>query len=151
MTTLNFIVNLEKMAGKARPRFTQARGYVRTYTPAETKNTEQKIAVVCKSAMTVSRIEPMTGAVRMEIEAGYPIPQSTSKKKRQQMLDCEIMPTVKPDADNVSKLVADALNGVLYKDDAQIVQLSFEKRYTDTKPYLRITVSDELAGQTYFF
>lgn len=144
MTTLNFVVNLEKMVGKGRPRFVRQGGFVRTYTPPETKNAERKIASVCKSAMDVCSVGVFKGSVKLDVEAGYPIPKSTSKRLKQQMLDDEVRPTVKPDADNVLKLVADALNGVMYKDDNQIVMMSFEKRYTDTKPYLRISVSDEV-------
>ncbi len=144
MTTLNFVVNLEKMVGKGRPRFVRQGGFVRTYTPPETKNAEKKIASVCKSAMDVCFVGVFNGSVKLDVEAGYPIPKSTSKRLKQQMLDDEVRPTVKPDADNVLKLVADALNGVMYKDDNQIVMMSFEKRYTDTKPYLRISVSDEV-------
>ena len=153
MTTLNFVVNLEKMVGKGRPRFARQGGFVRTYTPPETKNTERKIAAVCKSAMDVCSVGVFKGSVKLDVEAGYPIPKSTSKRLKQQMLDDEVRPTVKPDADNVLKLVADALNGVMYKDDNQIVMMSFEKRYTDTKPYLRISVSDEIqtAPEQIFF
>lgn len=35
----------------------------------------------------------------------------------------------KPDIDNIAKVVCDALNGVAYKDDKQIVSLKLAKRY----------------------
>jgi len=38
----------------------------------------------------------------------------------------------KPDADNIIKIIADALNGLAYKDDCQIVRLEFEKFYALT-------------------
>jgi len=40
-----------------------------------------------------------------------------------------IYPTKKPDADNIAKIVLDALNGVAYTDDTQVVNLSVQKRY----------------------
>ena len=47
------------------------------------------------------------------------------------MLCEEIRPTKKPDGDNILKAVADALNGVCYKDDKNIVKMSIEKFYSD--------------------
>jgi Holliday junction resolvase RusA-like endonuclease len=40
-------------------------------------------------------------------------------------------PPSKPDADNYAKLVLDALNGVLWRDDSQVVRLFVEKAYCD--------------------
>lgn len=48
-----------------------------------------------------------------------------------------IVPTVKPDTDNVAKIVLDALNGIAYHDDAQIVQLTVLKRYS-TEPKVKV-------------
>ena len=48
-------------------------------------------------------------------------------------LDGDIKPTVKPDADNVEKAVKDALNGVVWVDDCQVVNCEKEKFYS-TKP-----------------
>lgn len=146
MAIVNFVVTLEKMTGKGRPRFSRKGGFMRAYTPPETKAVEDKIATVAKNAMHAAGIKMFKNAVKMEIEAGYVIPKATSKKLKEQMLDDKIKPTVKPDADNVAKLVADALNGIMYNDDNQIVVLNVEKKYTETKPYLRINVSDEIKG-----
>ena len=64
--------------------------------------------------------------------AYYPIPQSTSKKRRKEMLEHRIRPTVKPDLDNVAKLIFDALNGVAWYDDNAIVDTQVRKFYSDT-------------------
>ena len=37
------------------------------------------------------------------------------------MLEWEIRPTKRPDLDNIAKAVLDALNGLAYQDDSQIV------------------------------
>ena len=42
----------------------------------------------------------------------------------------EILPAKKPDTDNISK-IKDALNGVLYKDDAQVTDDHVIKFYSD--------------------
>ena len=45
----------------------------------------------------------------------------------------------KPDADNIIKVVADALNKVAYRDDADLVQVSFEKFYS-WQPRLEVEI-----------
>lgn len=44
----------------------------------------------------------------------------------------KIFPTKKPDIDNVIKVIADALNGVAYDDDKQIIDVSARKVYSET-------------------
>ena len=51
----------------------------------------------------------------------------------------ELHPTKKPDADNIGKIVADALNGVAYQDDAQIILLQIRKTYSE-EPRVVVTV-----------
>ncbi|MEX5590971.1 RusA family crossover junction endodeoxyribonuclease, partial [Pseudomonas urmiensis] len=68
------------------------------------------------------------------------IPSSTSKKNRIGMLNGDIYPTKKPDADNIAKAVTDALNGLAYKDDSQIVILSVYKQYGET-PQVGVTIN----------
>ena len=68
--------------------------------------------------------------IHMYIEAVYEIPKSTSKKKRHMMEAGELLPCKKPDADNIAKVICDALNKVAYGDDTQICSLKVDKRYT---------------------
>ena len=49
-------------------------------------------------------------------------------------------PTKKPDADNIAKVVCDALNGVAYKDDTQIVSLHIKKSYTADEPRVEVMI-----------
>ena len=55
-----------------------------------------------------------------------------SKKKRTAAFAGEIFPTKRPDDDNICKLCADALNGIGYHDDAQIVDLRIIKKYGES-------------------
>ncbi len=84
-------------------------------------------------------------ALSMEIVAVYPVPASYSKHRRVAALAGDLLPTKKPDADNVAKIIADALNGLAYIDDAQITDLSVMKRYGE-QPEVRVklwTVSEQ--------
>ena len=66
----------------------------------------------------------------MEIDAYYQIPKSTSKTKTLQMANKSILPIVKPDLDNIVKIICDALNDIAYHDDSQIVAVTVKKFYS---------------------
>lgn len=126
-----------KPQGKGRPRFARRGNFVKTYTPAETENYEALIKTRC--AQAIGDIPPIVGALVMKITAMYPIPQSWSKKKKAEALSGKLRPTTKPDADNIAKVVCDSLNEIAYRDDAQIVELFFEKYYSD-KPQVIVSL-----------
>lgn len=77
--------------------------------------------------------------LEISILALFPIPQHTSKRLRELMLNGDILPTKKPDSDNVIKVILDALNGVAYHDDAQICRVYFDKMYAEN-PEIRILI-----------
>jgi len=80
-------------------------------------------------------------ALMVVIIVFFEIPKSFSKSKRQKALDGIIRPTVKPDCDNISKNILDALNGIAYPDDKQIVSLSVAKLY-GINPYVAVHISE---------
>lgn len=71
--------------------------------------------------------------LKAEINVFMPVPKSYSKKKTEQALKNEIRPTVKPDCDNIAKNINDALNGIVYSDDKQIVSLTVNKFYGNSE------------------
>lgn len=127
-----------KPTGKGRPRFSR---YGHTYTPEQTTNYENLVKVCFKQAYP--RAEPFPQKIELcaDIKAYYPIPASTSKIKKQKMKDGIYKPTVKPDTDNVAKIILDSLNGIAYHDDAQIVVLRVEKLYSD-EPHVLVQIGD---------
>lgn len=58
-------------------------------------------------------------------------PQSWSKKQQARALRDEILPMTRPDADNYLKLILDALNGIVFKDDGQVTDIQVSKRYAE--------------------
>jgi Holliday junction resolvase RusA-like endonuclease len=74
----------------------------------------------------------MAFPVALSLIVLHPIPKSWSKRRQDAALAGAERPTTKPDADNVAKVVADACNGVVWVDDAQVVELSVSKRYSST-------------------
>lgn len=77
--------------------------------------------------MRVTATEQMTGPLSLTVIAFFKKPKKTSYKD---------FPEVKPDWDNIGKLVSDALNGIAYSDDAHIVDACVKKRWAPpgTKP-----------------
>lgn len=130
---------------KERPRTVRKEsGYkkasVRTYTPAKTKNYETAVALVYKSIYGTFKFEKDV-PLKVEINFYLGIPKSEGNKKRNQMLCGEIRPTKRNgDTDNFLKCATDALNGVAYEDDAQIVEIIGKKYYSD-KPRAEIHIA----------
>lgn len=74
---------------------------------------------------------PLTGAVAVAMDFHLARPKTSRRK----------WPTVRPDLDNLSKGLMDAMNGILWADDGQVVQQMISKRYAD-HPGLQVTVSE---------
>lgn len=127
--------------GKGRPKFSTKGGYARAITPEATANYENLVKVSFLRAH--GKAEPYAKDVPLvaKISAFFSIPQSASKKKQAAMEAGEISPTKKPDTDNIAKIVLDALNGLAYYDDAQIVVLSLQKTYSRI-PRVEIQISE---------
>lgn len=133
--THTFTVHGEPV-GKGRPRFSRAGKFVHTYTPEKTRDYEQRVAQLYRVTGGKS-----IGAqpVLLVINAFFAVPKSASKKAREAMLSGETPCMKKPDADNIIKCIADALNGVAYDDDKQITKVLFSKQYSDS-PRVEITI-----------
>jgi Holliday junction resolvase RusA-like endonuclease len=75
----------------------------------------------------------------VQIAVASGVPPSWSKKKRSAALNNAVRPTGKPDIDNLIKTIGDALNGIMWRDDSQIVMLQARKFYA-TEPFTVLTV-----------
>ena len=124
--------------GKARPRFTKTG---RAYTPTKTADYETEIRHMAKAAMGSS--EPLETPVAVFCYVTLPIPASMPKKRLAAVLDGSERPLKKPDLDNVAKAFLDAMNGIVYADDKQVVTLHCTKVY-GTIPGVHILVKEEL-------
>lgn len=125
-----------KPLGKQRPRVLK-NGI--TYTPEKTVNYETFVKQLYFEQY--HREKPFDGPVKMRIVAYMPIPQSASKVKKTDMMRGIIRPTKKPDVDNIIKIIADALNGMAYQDDKQIVSCTVEKVYSDV-PRVQVEIQE---------
>lgn len=111
------------------------------YTPGKTRRYEDLIRLEAGRAMEGR--DQLQGALKVSVRAFMPIPTSKPKSWKAAALTGEVRPTTRPDCDNFAKVV-DGLNGIAWHDDAQIVTLVVEKRYSD-RPRLEL-VADEMIG-----
>lgn len=120
--------------GKGRPRLTKT-GIA--YTPKDTAVYENLVRLAF--SQSYPDWEPRDTCVKAEIKAYYPIPKSFSKVKHIKAEDGFIYPTKKPDADNIAKSILDSLNGIAYRDDAQVITLEVYKLYS-TQPRVEVVL-----------
>lgn len=130
------IIIYGKPKGKARPRFTRS-GHA--YTPSDTREYEQQVKLAYIAAG--GKLIPAGTPVAIEITAWYDIPKSASGALRERMARREVVPVIKPDWDNIGKIIADALNGVAWHDDAQITQATVHKVY-GIIPRVRVDIKE---------
>ena len=110
--------------GKGRPRVTRNG----TYTPKKTKDYEKLVQWSCKNKY---KGDPLKAPIRIDIRLYMYIPKNTSKVRLKRKLAGEILPTKKPDWDNMAKAITDALNGIAYEDDNQVVEAHVYKYFSD--------------------
>lgn len=122
---------LGEPTAKARPRFSRGR----TFTPQKTKEKEQEVINTYNE--NVGYV--FEGYLKLSIDMYFKVPKSDTKKNKELKLANILRPSKKPDIDNVIKLILDALNGVAYVDDVQVIELSARKFYSDT-PRVEVTI-----------
>jgi len=117
-----------KPFGKQRPRVVNRGGFAKAYTPKETVNYENLVKISYNIATGNSKLE---GPVEASITAYFPIAKSVSKKKREILSQETIPALIKPDTDNIAKIILDPLNNIAYNDDSQVYKLNVEKYYSE--------------------
>lgn len=134
---ITFTIPGEPVA-KGRPRATTVGGHARMYTPAKTAAYEQLVAVYAAAAMKKSPL--LEHPVRVRVEFYCRIPGTWSKKRKSAALAGIERPAKAPDIDNCCKSVFDGMNGVVWIDDSQIVELACSKWYA-LEPYVSVNVA----------
>jgi Holliday junction resolvase RusA-like endonuclease len=111
---------------KGRPRFARRGQFVQTYTDAKTIDYETHVAMKARQAIGAS--EPLEGALTVFLYLRYGVPTSYSKKRKEACLRGVEYPK-KVDLDNVYKSITDAMQGIVYLNDSQIVEAHITKVY----------------------
>ena len=132
--------------GQGRPRFTNINGHPKAYDPENSRNYKAYVRMLATQAMKDSDFTMIEGACSIKIVAYFEVPKSKSKKFKLAALNNKEWPTKKPDVDNIAKAIQDALNGLVYKDDSNIVYMSVSKYYS-TNPKVLVIVCEEKEGE----
>lgn len=126
--------------GKGRARVSVRGGHARAYTPARTRVYESAIADAARAAGL--DLAPAGVPLAVTIDCYFAIPRSWTRRRAQDALSHGGWVMSRPDADNVSKSVLDALLGIVYADDAQVSLLVASKRYCeDANPGVHVHVA----------
>lgn len=126
--------------GKGRPRF--RKNSKKPYTPEKTRDQEETVkAIAWKTMYENGRIAPTDKLCAVFVDAAYKVGTSFTKKRKAMCYAQRERPG-KPDIDNVVKLIMDAMNNVVYKDDTQAVMTASLKRYAveGEEPGVTVTV-----------
>lgn len=134
--------------GKQRPRvIARGKGVSRAFTPQKTVNYENYIKLLYRQKYKNFKFEDKV-PLYVQIAAFYKIPPSKPKYIKDLMFRGEMLPTKKPDVDNIIKIILDSLNGLAYKDDAQIVACTCQKLYVndDNEPRVEVKIEKIVEG-----
>lgn len=126
---MHFSFDIEPVA-QARTRYT-SHPYPHEYDPIEVKRFKRQVNAMATQKMQQLGLEPLDDALEVIMTAYRPIQKSVSKIEHTRRATGMSLPVVKPDTDNYIKSFLDALNGVIWIDDALITDLHVKKRYSD--------------------
>lgn len=127
-----FIPGTPQGKGRARSVRTKNRAGEDTiahYTPEATLIYEERIRSEATCELLMKRTKLLLNPVKLKIVAQMPVPQRWPKWKKELALKGLIAPTVKPDLDNIEKVVLDAFNKIVWKDDTQVVKVEKSQFY----------------------
>jgi Holliday junction resolvase RusA-like endonuclease len=126
MLIVNFEITGDPVP-KGRPRFARRGQFVQTYT--DSKTLEYETLVGFKARQAIGASEPLKGALTVFLYLRYSVPASYSKKRTEACLNGLEYPK-RVDLDNCYKSITDAMNGIVYVDDSQIVEAHILKCYS---------------------
>jgi Holliday junction resolvase RusA-like endonuclease len=120
-------------------RWGQGRPYIHWFVTTDEANYREAVAWAAKAAMR-GRL-PTERPVALLLHAFMPIAASWSMRERSDARSGAKLPTGTPDWDNIGKSVGDALKGIVWVDDAQVVDGRVIKRHSE-RPALRVEVRE---------
>ena len=138
MSTYTAVILGEPVA-QGRPRFSRQGGFVKAYDPAKSRDYKSYVRLIAAQNAPVT---PVEGAIEFSLRIYRAIPKGMPKYKREAAKAGTLRPVTKPDVSNVLKGVEDALKGVWYKDDSQIVGYGVLGKWYDERPRIEIMMRE---------
>lgn len=126
---------------QGRPRF----GRGRAYDPPKSRKYKEYVRKLAREDMPPdARRHPLTCPVRLTCVIYRGVPKSWSRRKRAAAIADKIRPTTKPDVSNILKGIEDALTGMWYKDDSQIVEYGVIGKWYADEPRVYVRLDTEV-------
>lgn len=133
--SISFVIEGEVVPWK-RPRFNGKTKHV--FEDSEIKAYKEKVIQAYKKSG--GRYFDKDVPLKCDVTIFTQVPMSASRIKRGNLIrNCR--PTKRPDNDNLYKGITDALNGVAYYDDSQIVDTGIHK-FWSYEPRAEVTITD---------
>lgn len=114
--------------------------FIQQYPDPDTAAYEKMIAEYAGLLMNTKHVPPTEAPLALVVHSFREIPKSWSKTEQARALANNMRPVSRPDWDNYGK-ITDALNGIVWKDDSQVVDGRSLKYYSD-QPGLRIEIRE---------
>lgn len=141
MLSLNFSI-LGAPTGKGRPRFYRGRAV----TPKKTRDYEALVRHEAQQALEhMVQLPDFEAPCEVSIDVYYAVPKSYTKKQRLQIVESGpwVVRPGKPDLDDVTKSFLNGMNGIVYRDDVQVVSLRAKKHWCEGEELPRVDVKVE--------
>lgn len=135
---MKIVFNIEPQQ-QERPRATGRGKFIRMYDPPKTAKFKRELKQLAMLEMQDKN--KFDSAISVTIRFFRKVQKSISRKEHARRTQGHVRPIVKPDLDNYIKSTLDALNGVIWTDDATIVELNTSKWYADD-PRIEIEVKE---------
>lgn len=127
MISIEFTIPGEPIA-QGRPKFTTRGGFPRAYDPEKSRTYKEYVADIAREYAPPELIK---GPVLLYVKLYRSIPKNFSGIKHYMANEGKLKPITKPDLSNCVKGIEDALNGIIWKDDSQVVESHVYKLYSD--------------------
>ncbi|WGM47677.1 hypothetical protein KOAAANKH_02559 [Brevundimonas sp. NIBR10] len=124
--------------GKSVPKMRAGRNGVQSFTPKRNAAFEAKIRAIAAVEMARSGMQTTPDACVATMAFDREMPKSWSKAKKLALRGEPIVG--RPDIDNQVKAILDALNEIVWEDDAQVSDLHTSRRWAETDS-VRISIS----------
>lgn len=116
--------------------------HARMYDPEANTTNKATVGFYAKQAMrkfaALGNGDLLLGPLRLDVTFYLEKPKSKIRKNS----DPFPWPHSKPDLDNCIKLVCDSLNGIVWKDDAQVVLIAASKAWAQNSPCTKVCVEE---------
>ncbi|MEZ0482635.1 RusA family crossover junction endodeoxyribonuclease [Planococcus sp. SSTMD024] len=100
------------------------------YDPAKSRDFKQYVKLIASQHKPQELIQ---GPIHLELTFYQPTPKKYQTRPKQELIAAGLLlPTTKPDVDNLAKGVKDGLSKIIWQDDSQVVSMTVKKLYSIT-------------------